>query len=141
MRVHAIIVAHVRVSIYHEGGLELIAINGWQHPHPEDRYNSWLDGQTRSEGQLRYNMRTPERESKYELVHWSGIDKFMTGLQPSPHDTYCSPGPMPLRECCPAPRRGFCIQGAASRLIQTEPATAIQRLKEADGVLPKLIDS
>jgi hypothetical protein len=38
-------------------------------------------------------MRTPERESKYDLVHWSGIDKFGTGLQPSPHDTYSSPGP------------------------------------------------
>jgi hypothetical protein len=73
-------------------------------------------------------MRTPERESKYELVLWSGIDKFVMGLQPSPHDTYSSPAPMPLRECCPAPRRGFSIQGAASRLIQTEAAIAVRRL-------------
>ena len=24
----------------------LIRTSGWKHPHPEDRYNSWLDGQS-----------------------------------------------------------------------------------------------
>ena len=28
---------------------------GWKHPHPQSRYNGWLDGQTCSKGQLEPN--------------------------------------------------------------------------------------